>query len=164
MRLTNKGRQALAAMIDVALHQKARPVAVAEIARRQKIPVSSLEQLFGDLRRHRLVTSTRGPGGGYKIARTARTITVADVIFAVDRSDYEPRNGRDRPGTDGGQRCLAPELWSMLSRHVVEFLDSVHLQQLVDDQIGSGIRVEVEAIGCVAPAKPRAVRSPGRVW
>ena len=84
MRLTTKGRFAVTAMIDLALREHQGPVTLAGISQRQKISLSYLEQLFGKLRRHELVDSTRGPGGGYTLARTAREITVADIIFAVD--------------------------------------------------------------------------------
>lgn len=146
-------------MIDVALHQKARPVALTEISRRQKVSVSYLEQLFANLRRHGLVTSTRGPGGGYRIARTAHTITVADVINAVDHAYVEPLNTRDDPSSADGQRCLASGLWTSLSQRMAEILESIHLQQLMDDQIRIGIDVEVEAVCRAAPAKPQVVKS-----
>src|SRR5690606_34799807 len=84
MRLTTKGRFAVTAMIDLALRQQRGPVTLATISERQNISLSYLEQLFGKLRRHELVDSVRGPGGGYSLARLARNITVADIIFAVD--------------------------------------------------------------------------------
>ena len=145
-------------MIDVALHQKARPVALTEISRRQKISVSYLEQLFANLRRHGLVTATRGPGGGYRIARTAQTITVADVINAVDHAYVEPRNTRADPSSADEQRCLASELWTSLHQRMTEVLESIHLQQLMDDQVGIGIHVEIKAICRAAPVKPRVVK------
>jgi Rrf2 family iron-sulfur cluster assembly transcriptional regulator len=84
MRLTTKGRFAVTAMIDLALRQHNGPVTLAGISQRQKISLSYLEQLFGKLRRHELVESTRGPGGGYSLARSTREISVSDIIFAVD--------------------------------------------------------------------------------
>src|SRR6201997_2941560 len=84
MRLTTKGRFAVTAMIDLALRQEQGPVTLAAISERQRISLSYLEQLFGKLRRHKLVTSVRGPGGGYNLARTPQSITVAEVISAVD--------------------------------------------------------------------------------
>src|SRR5471030_3173710 len=86
MRLTTKGRFAVTAMIDLALRSSNGPVALAAISQRQQISLSYLEQLFGKLRRHELVESTRGPGGGYMLARRAENVTVADIIIAV----YEP--------------------------------------------------------------------------
>jgi len=169
MRLTTKGRQAVVAMIDVALHQKAGPVALTGIGRRQKISLSYLEQMFADLRRHGLVVSTRGPGGGYSIARKAETITVADIVFAVDHVNAEPRSARDDLMTVEGQRCLAPELWSSLSQRVVEFLDSIHLQKLVDDHVASGVRVQLDpprrpAAAVKPKAEPSRPRAPNSVF
>jgi Rrf2 family iron-sulfur cluster assembly transcriptional regulator len=160
MRLTTKGRQAVVAMIDVALHQKAGPVALTGIGRRQKISLSYLEQMFADLRRHGLVVSTRGPGGGYTIARKPETITVADIVFAVDHVNAEPRGARNDLMAVEGQRCLAPELWTSLSQRVVEFLDSIHLQKLVDDHVASGARsLDEVPRRPVAVARPKAVPS-----
>lgn len=138
MRLTTKGRFAVTAMIDLALRQHGGPVTLATISQRQNISLSYLEQLFGKLRRHELVDSMRGPGGGYSLARLARQVSVADIIFAVD----EPLDATDcggkqdcTRGTDGRQgKCMTHELWSTLNRKMVEYLDSVSLQDLVDQQ------------------------------
>jgi Rrf2 family iron-sulfur cluster assembly transcriptional regulator len=138
MRLTTKGRFAVTAMIDLALRQHGGPVTLATISQRQNISLSYLEQLFGKLRRHELVDSMRGPGGGYSLARLARQVSVADIIFAVD----EPLDATDcggkqdcTRGTDGRQgKCMTHELWSTLNRKMVEYLDSVTLQDLVDQQ------------------------------
>lgn len=134
MRLTTKGRFAVTAMIDLALREHQGPVTLAGISQRQKISLSYLEQLFGKLRRHELVESTRGPGGGYTLARAAREITVADIIFAVDEPiDSTQCGGKENCTGDGGP-CMTHELWSTLNRKVIEFLDSVSLQSLVDQQ------------------------------
>lgn len=138
MRLTTKGRFAVTAMIDLALRQQGGPVPLAAISERQNISLSYLEQLFGRLRRHELVDSMRGPGGGYLLARLAREVTVADIIFAVD----EPLDATDcggkqdcTRGTGGRQgKCMTHELWSTLNRKMVEYLDSVSLQDLADQQ------------------------------
>lgn len=138
MRLTTKGRFAVTAMIDLALRQQGGPVPLAAISERQNISLSYLEQLFGRLRRHELVDSMRGPGGGYLLARLAREVTVADIIFAVD----EPLDATDcggkqdcNRGTDGRKgKCMTHELWSTLNRKMVEYLDSVSLQDLADQQ------------------------------
>ena len=138
MRLTTKGRFAVTAMIDLGLRQHSGPVTLATISERQNISLSYLEQLFGRLRRHELVASVRGPGGGYLLARVARKITVADIVLAVDepldsthcggkKNCNVGRNGRS--GT-----CMTHELWSALNRKVVDFLDSVTLQDLVDQE------------------------------
>ncbi len=138
MRLTTKGRFAVTAMIDLALRQHSGPVTLSAISQRQNISLSYLEQLFGKLRRHELVDSMRGPGGGYSLAKLARHVTVADIIFAVD----EPMDATDcggkqdcNRGTDGkAGKCMTHELWATLNRKMVEYLDSVSLQDLVDQQ------------------------------
>jgi len=138
MRLTTKGRFAVTAMIDLALRQHGGPVTLSAISQRQNISLSYLEQLFGKLRRHELVDSMRGPGGGYSLAKLARNVTVADIIYAVD----EPLDATDcagkqdcSRGNDGkAGKCMTHELWSTLNRKMVEYLDSVSLQDLVDQQ------------------------------
>ncbi len=157
MRLTTKGRLAVVAMIDVALHQKSGPVALTAIARRQRISLSYLEQMVSDLRRHGLAVSTRGPGGGYMIARALGEITAADIVLAVDRMNADSARGDGACASEGDGRCLTPELWTSLSRCVIEFLDSVSLQKLVDEQIANGVKIEPHE----QPAK-RAVLPPTR--
>ena len=162
MRLTTKGRMAVVAMVDVALHEKTGPIALAVIARRQRISISYLELMFADLRRHGLVASTRGPGGGYTIGRAPAKISVADIVYAVDGSGAESgQRGFDLVAPDD-QRCLTPDLWSSLSQRVVEFLDSISLQKLVDDQIASGIRVESENAPVKRAEPVRARAAPSR--
>ncbi len=133
MRLTTKGRFAVTAMIDLALRSGAGPVALAAISQRQQISLSYLEQLFGKLRRHELVESTRGPGGGYTLARSMKDITVADIIFAVDEPiDATQCGGRENCRDEG--RCMTHELWSSLNDHIFTFLRSVTLDELVRAQ------------------------------
>ena len=129
MKLTTRGRYAVAAMLDLALHHDARPVAMADIARRNRISPAYLEQLLGRLRRQGLVESTRGPGGGYRLARPADEITVAGVIVAVNESVDATRCGGARDCHDGG-RCLTHDLWEDLTRHIQDFLESVTLAEL----------------------------------
>ena len=125
MRLTTKGRFAVTAMIDLALRQGKGPVTLSGISQRQAISLSYLEQLFGKLRRHELVESTRGPGGGYTLGRKAADITVADIIVSVDEPiDATQCAGKENCHGDGG-RCMTHELWSQLNQRMVEFLDSV---------------------------------------
>ena len=133
MRLTTKGRFAVTAMIDLALRQHNGPVTLAGISQRQKISLSYLEQLFGKLRRHELVESTRGPGGGYTLARSMKDITVADIIFAVDEPIDATQCGGQENCHDEG-RCMTHELWSNLNKKMIEYLDSVPLVDLVDQQ------------------------------
>ncbi|PCE27404.1 Fe-S cluster assembly transcriptional regulator IscR [Paraburkholderia acidicola] len=137
MRLTTKGRFAVTAMIDLALRQEQGPVTLAGISQRQHISLSYLEQLFGKLRRHEIVESVRGPGGGYNLARRAENVTVADIIIAVDEPlDATQCGGK---GTCEGTKqhdghCMTHELWSTLNQKMVEYLDSVSLKDLVDQQ------------------------------
>ncbi len=133
MRLTTKGRFAVTAMIDLGLRQHHGPVTLASISQRQDISLSYLEQLFGKLRRHELVASTRGPGGGYTMGRPMSEISVADVIYAVDEPlDATQCGGKEN--CDNDQRCMTHDLWANLNRVMVDYLDSVSLQQLVEEQ------------------------------
>jgi Rrf2 family iron-sulfur cluster assembly transcriptional regulator len=138
MRLTTKGRFAVTAMIDLALRQQSGPVTLAAISQRQNISLSYLEQLFGKLRRHELVDSVRGPGGGYSLGRLAREITVADIVFAVDEPlDATSCGGKEdcNVGRTGhSTQCMTHDLWTTLNHKMVEYLDSVSLQDLVDKQ------------------------------
>ena len=133
MRLTTKGRFAVTAMIDLAMRQHQGPVTLAGISQRQKISLSYLEQLFDKLRRHELVDSTRGPGGGYTLSRSAKEVTVADIIFAVDEPIDATQCGGKENCTDDGQ-CMTHELWSTLNKKIVEFLDSISLAEMVEQQ------------------------------
>lgn len=155
MRLTTKSRLAVTAMIDLTLQGRVGPVPLASISQRQRISISYLEQLFSNLRRHGLVESTRGPGGGYTLGRAAATITVADILFAVD----EPQTLTPVDLVDGNnevaQPCAAPELWASLNQHVVEFLDSVNLQTLALEQLAAGVRVQEKPV-----LKPRLAPAP----
>lgn len=161
MRLSTKGRLAVVAMIDVALHRKTGPISLAVLSRRQRISLSYLEQMFADLRRHGLVASTRGPGGGYGLGRDAASITVADILFAVD-GPADDAKGRAK-AADDAQRCATPELWDSLSRKVVEFLDSVNLQKLVEDQIALGVQLHSQEEPAAKRPEPlRAAVKPTR--
>lgn len=134
MRLTTKGRFAVTAMIDLALRQHNGPVTLAGISQRQKISLSYLEQLFGRLRRHELVESTRGPGGGYTLGKAMADISVADIIYAVDEPlDATQCGGKENCG-DNDQRCMTHDLWANLNRVMVDYLDSVSLHDLVEQQ------------------------------
>lgn len=168
MRLTTKGRFAVTAMIDLALRQNNGPVTLAAISQRQQISLSYLEQLFGKLRRHKLVSSVRGPGGGYNLARTAEQVSVADIVVAVD----EPLDATQCGGKENcsdGTRCMTHELWSALNQKMVEFLDSVTLQKLVDEQLAKGIQIEDKpavkrAISPQPVVKPIRVNAPNSVF
>ncbi|MBK8892097.1 MAG: Fe-S cluster assembly transcription factor [Dechloromonas sp.] len=130
MRLTTKGRFAVTAMMDLALRGQDGPVALAGVSERQKISLSYLEQLFGKLRRDKLVDSVRGPGGGYCIARPLAMVTVADIIRAVDEPlDATQCGGRENCLDD--QRCMTHDLWSSLNTRMYDYLASVTLADLV---------------------------------
>jgi Rrf2 family iron-sulfur cluster assembly transcriptional regulator len=133
MRLTTKGRFAVTAMIDLGLRQHLGPVTLAAISQRQRISLSYLEQLFGKLRRHALVESTRGPGGGYTLGRNAPNISVADIIYAVDEP-LDATQCRGKENCDNDQRCMTHDLWANLNRVMVDYLDSVTLHDLVEQQ------------------------------
>lgn len=142
MRLTTKGRFAVTAMIDLALHQDTGPVTLASVSARQEISLSYLEQLFGKLRRHAIVKSVRGPGGGYRLVGPAEGVTVADIIIAVDEPiDATQCGGKENclPSDHGSHgRCMTHDLWATLNAKMVDYLNSVSLKNLVDQQrIGS---------------------------
>jgi Rrf2 family iron-sulfur cluster assembly transcriptional regulator len=140
MRLTTKGRFAVTAMIDVAMHSGNGPVTLAGVSERQKISLSYLEQLFGKLRRHGLVDSVRGPGGGYNLARPADAVSVADIIVAVDEPiDATQCGGKENCKDD--KRCMTHELWASLNAHIFSFLRSVTLEQLVRQQDKEAVAV-----------------------
>ena len=169
MRLTTKGRFAVTAMIDLALRQQAGPVTLAAISQRQQISLSYLEQLFGKLRRHNLVESTRGPGGGYTLGREAAQISVADIILSVDEPLDATHCGGKENCHGGDSRCMTHDLWASLNARMVEFLDSVSLQKLVDDQISRGVVIEAKptlkrAISSTPVVKPIRVTGPNSVF
>ena len=140
MRLTTKGRFAVTAMIDVAMHSGNGPVTLAGVSARQKISLSYLEQLFGKLRRHGLVESVRGPGGGYNLAQSATSLSVADIILAVDEPiDATQCGGKENCLDD--KRCMTHELWAALNAHIFSFLRSVTLEQLVRAQDKTAVNV-----------------------
>ena len=154
MRLTTKGRYAVTAMLDLALHHESGPVALADIAKRQGISLSYLEQLFAKLRKRDLVRSTRGPGGGYRLGRSAEEIAVVDVIGAVDESVDATRCG-GRENCQGQERCLTHDLWQDLSAQIYDFLKGIDLAHLVERRSVQ----EVAARQGVAPIEVAPPRS-----
>lgn len=136
MRLGTKGRYAVMAMTDLARHGRDRAVSLAEIATRQEISLAYLEQLFAALRRHGLVRSVRGPGGGYRLAAGAEAISVADVVLAVDEPLAATRcEGTDRGCLGGGERCATHELWDALGGQIEHFLAGVSLEDVVERRV-----------------------------
>ncbi len=138
MKLTTKGRYAVTAMLDLALHAKDAPVPLADISRRQGISLSYLEQLFAKLRRNELVSSARGPGGGYRLNRAAEDIPVVAVINAINENVDATRCG-GLGNCQDNEPCLTHELWMDLSERIHEFLAGISLGDLVD-------RREVQAV------------------
>jgi len=131
MKLSTKGRYAVTAMMDLAIHEKYGPVTLADISLCQGISLSYLEQIFARLRRKGLIAGTRGPRGGYRLARPAEQITVADIIGAVNgKMDVTRCSGMEN--CDDGERCLTHELWSDLSSRIYEFLNGITLAQFAE--------------------------------
>ena len=137
MKLSTKGRYAVMAMVDLASHSQGSPVALADIAERQEISLSYLEQLFGKLRKGGLVKSVRGPGGGYLLSRNTQQTRVSDIILAVD----EPiQTTRCTPGSPAGchnnkGRCLTHDLWEELGNQIYLYLSSVSLADICERRI-----------------------------
>jgi Rrf2 family iron-sulfur cluster assembly transcriptional regulator len=133
MRLTTKGRFAVTAMVDLAMRQGRGPVTLAAISERQRISLSYLEQLFGKLRRRKLVSSVRGPGGGYRLALPMQNVSVAEIVIAVDEPlDATQCGGKENCADD--KRCMTHELWATLNKKMHEYLSSVSLADLVAQQ------------------------------
>ena len=133
MRLTTKGRFAVTAMVDLGMRHGTGPVTLAEISGRQRISLSYLEQLFGKLRRRQIVDSVRGPGGGYCLARDMSLLTVAEIILAVDEPiDATQCAGKENCKDD--EKCLTHDLWANLNERIFDYLGSVTLRQLVENQ------------------------------
>jgi len=130
MKLTTKGRYAVTAMLDLALHYEQGAVTLADIARRQGISLSYLEQLFAKLRRNGLVDSIRGPGGGYNLAMAPSKISVAQIIHAINENIDTRRCGGEK-NCDGEEQCLTHYLWEDLSQRIHEFLSGITLADLV---------------------------------
>ena len=140
MRLTTKGRFAVTAMVDLAMRQTRGPVTLAAISERQHISLSYLEQLFGKLRRHNLVTSVRGPGGGYNLARAPGEVSIAEIVKAVDEPlDATQCGGKENCHDD--RRCMTHDLWATLNEKMHEYLSSVSLGDLVAHQNGKPVAV-----------------------
>jgi Rrf2 family transcriptional regulator, iron-sulfur cluster assembly transcription factor len=140
MRLTTKGRFAVTAMVDLSMRPTRGPVTLATISERQHISLSYLEQLFGKLRRAKLVTSVRGPGGGYCLARPTGSITMAEIITAVDEPiDATQCAGKENCNDD--KRCVTHDLWATLNQKMNDYLNSVSLADVVSHQQGKPVSV-----------------------
>ena len=131
MKLTTKGRYAVTAILDLALHETHGPTALADISVRQGISLSYLEQLFAKMRRSNLVTSIRGPGGGYQLSRSKSEISVVDIVDSVNESmNVTKCDGKG--GCDHGEMCLTHELWNDLSEQINLYLRSISLEDLIN--------------------------------
>jgi Rrf2 family iron-sulfur cluster assembly transcriptional regulator len=140
MRLTTKGRFAVTAMVDLSMRQTRGPVTLAAISERQHISLSYLEQLFGKLRRAKLVNSVRGPGGGYNLAKPAAGITVSEIIAAVDEPiDATQCGGKENCLDD--RRCITHDLWATLNEKMNDYLSSVSLADVISHQQGKPVQV-----------------------
>lgn len=136
MKLSTKGRYAVMAMTDLALNSDGRPVSLGDIASRQEISLSYLEQLFAKLRKADLVRSVRGPGGGYNIARPLRETRVADIMLAVEEPVDVTRCQHKAQGCmEGGRRCVTHDLWDELGRHIHVFLNGVTLEDVLERRV-----------------------------
>jgi Rrf2 family transcriptional regulator, iron-sulfur cluster assembly transcription factor len=162
MRLTTKGRFAVTAMVDLSMRQTRGPVTLAAISERQHISLSYLEQLFGKLRRAKLVNSVRGPGGGYCLARPIANITVADIIAAVDEPiDATQCGGKENCLDD--RRCVTHDLWATLNEKMNDYLSSVSLADVVAHQQGKSVQVIKDFRGRDASAQGAAERPAEKV-
>ena len=130
MRLTTKGRYAVTAMLDLAYHGEKNPVTLTDIAKRQEISLSYLEQLFARLRRSGMVEGVRGPGGGYQLCRGAAAISIAEIIAAVDETIDSTRCGGEA-NCQNSQPCLTHDLWMGLSEQIRQYLDSITLEDVL---------------------------------
>jgi Rrf2 family iron-sulfur cluster assembly transcriptional regulator len=140
MRLSTKGRYAVMAMADLARYEAGagRALALADIAQRQEISLSYLEQLFARLRRKGLVKSARGPGGGYRLAKTAEETRIGEIVHAVDEPLRATRCGQTGGCMHKGERCLTHDLWEDLGRRIEDYLDSVTLADVVHGRLAAG--------------------------
>lgn len=145
MRLTTRGRYAVTAMLDLALHDGSGPITLADIAERQGISLAYLEQLFTRLRRKRLVQSARGPGGGYRLSRAADAISVAEVIAAVHEIVDATRCGGQK-NCQAQHRCLTHDLWEDLSRAIEGFLNRISLASLVQRRTVQDVRARQDGV------------------
>ena len=158
MRLTTKGRYAVTAMLDLAYHSEKKPVTLTDIAKRQDISLSYLEQLFSRLRRFGMVEGVRGPGGGYQLSRKAERISIAEIIAAVDETVDATRCG-GKSDCQNSQPCLAHDLWMGLSEQIRQYLDSISLADVLKRQCVRQVaeRQQLQAAAEAAAAAAAAI-------
>ena len=137
MRLSTKSRYAVTSLLDMVMHSENSPVSLAEISQRQGISLSYLEQLFAKMRRNKLVISTRGPGGGYRLSGSPEDIFISDIISAVD-DKVEVANKDALPGASNYEPCLTEQLWQELSDQISSYLNRVSLADMIRNQDKEG--------------------------
>ncbi len=145
MRLTTKGRYAVTAMLDLAYHSDEKPITLTDIAKRQTISLSYLEQLFSRLRRGGMVRGIRGPGGGYQLNRSRSEINIAEIITAVDET-LDSTKCKGKGNCQDDQPCLTHELWVGLSDQIREYLSSISLQDLLDRHSVRDVAIRQESL------------------
>lgn len=162
--LSSTSGLAVSAMIDLALQSTSGPVSLAIIGRRQRISKSYLDQLFGKLRRHALVQSTRGPGGGYSLGRDAAQISVADIVIAVDKPRVATVRGRKvQVGRHSTGYCQTHELWNELNTRLIEWLEDISLKVLVDERLARDASSEL-SVASRPRSPPIEVSTPNSVF
>jgi len=148
MRLTTKGRYAVTAVLDLALHQDKGPVSLASISERQCISLSYLEQLFSKLRRNNIVNSTRGPGGGYTLKNSTDDVSISDIILAVDES-CKVVDCNDAEGCQDTYQCLTHDLWQELSNEIRSFLDGITLSEIMSQDAVHDVKVRQDEASAI---------------
>lgn len=166
--LSSTSALAVGAMADLALQSRNGPIALSVLCQHQRISKSYMDQLFGKLRRCRLVRATRGPGGGYELGRDAAQISMADIVLAVDKPGGPSPRGRKAPGRgEGGGLVLTHDLWNELNARLLEWLEVITLQALLDERLAhERLRAEVSPRARTAPpelAAPNSVFAVGRI-
>jgi Rrf2 family transcriptional regulator, iron-sulfur cluster assembly transcription factor len=159
VRLTTKGRYAVTAMLDLAYHSEKHPVTLTDIAKRQEISLSYLEQLFSRLRKAGMVEGVRGPGGGYQLSRKADLINIADIIAAVDETLDSTRCG-GKSNCQSQQPCLTHDLWMGLSDQIRQYLSSISLLDVLQRKgVRQVARRQDQQLAASAAAAAAAVES-----
>lgn len=157
MRLSTKGRYAVTAMLDLAIHYAQGPVTLADISESQGISLSYLEQLFARLRKHGLVEGLRGPGGGYRLSRHPRDISVAEVITAIGEGIDVTQCGGSEDCQEG-ERCLTHVLWTRLGKEIYEFLNGITLASFLErDDVNQVIRRQQQGLDVMLPGLNKTV-------
>jgi Rrf2 family transcriptional regulator, iron-sulfur cluster assembly transcription factor len=154
MKLTSKSRYAVTAMLDIAIHSHLSPVKLQEISKRQTISLPYLEQIFPKLRNHNIVSSFRGPGGGYRLTKPLREITIGSIVQAVDE-DVDATKCLGSGNCQHGEQCLTHSLWSDLTNNIQQFLDQITLHELMERQDVQEIRQRQKNLQLESGVVPR---------